>query len=52
MENRDVVVIGGAVNGASVAWWLTKMQPGLKVTVLERDPSYQRSATALSVPGG
>ena len=48
-ESRDVVVIGGAVSGASVAWWLTKMQPGLKVTVLERDPSYQRSATALSV---
>ena len=46
---RDVVVIGGAVMGASVAWWLTKMQPGIKVTVLERDPTFAHASTALSV---
>lgn len=48
-DSRDVVVIGGAVMGSSVAWWLTRMQPGLRVTVIERDPSYAKSATALSV---
>lgn len=48
-DSRDVVVIGGAVMGASVAWWLTRMQPGLRVSVIERDPSYARAATALSV---
>lgn len=46
---RDVVVIGGAVMGASLAWWLTKLSPGMKVTVVERDPSYAKAATALSV---
>jgi glycine/D-amino acid oxidase-like deaminating enzyme len=48
-EKSDVVIIGGAVMGASAAYWLTRMNPGLKVTVLEPDPSYARSATALSV---
>ena len=35
--------------GASAAFWLTRMQPGLRVLVVERDPSYARAATALSV---
>jgi glycine/D-amino acid oxidase-like deaminating enzyme len=45
----DVVVIGGAVMGASVAFWLTKMRPGLDVLVVEKDTSFARSSTALSV---
>lgn len=45
----DVIIVGGAVMGSSVAWWLTKMQPGLDVLVLERDPSYSQASTALSV---
>lgn len=45
----DVIIVGGAVMGSSTAWWLTKMQPGLDVLVLERDPSYARASTALSV---
>jgi len=49
MTVRDVVVIGGAVMGASVAFWLTRMQPGLRVTVVERDTTFAQSATALSV---
>lgn len=46
---QDVVIIGGAVMGASAAYWLTRMAPGIKVTVLEPDPTYAQSATALSV---
>ena len=46
---RDVIVIGGAVHGAAVAWWLSEFSPGLRVSVIERDPTYQKSATALSV---
>jgi FAD-dependent oxidoreductase domain-containing protein 1 len=45
----DVVVVGGGVMGASCAYWLTRMSPGLRVTVVERDTTYARSATALSV---
>lgn len=49
MGRTDVVVIGGAVMGASVAFWLTRMMPGLQVMVVERDPSFARASTALSV---
>lgn len=45
----DVVVIGGAVMGSSVAYWLTLMQPGLDVLVVEPDTTFARAATALSV---
>lgn len=47
----DVVVIGGAVMGASVAFWLKRMQPMLDVLVVERDPSFARASTALSAAG-
>lgn len=47
----DVVVIGGAVMGASVAFWLTKLNPGLDVLVVERDPSFATASTALSAAG-
>ena len=51
MSNKiwDVVVIGGAVMGASAAFWLTRMQPGIKVLVAERDVSFSQASTALSV---
>lgn len=45
----NVVIVGGAVMGASCAYWLTRMAPGTSVTVVERDPSFARAATALSV---
>ena len=48
-EKIDVLVIGGGVMGASVAFWLTRMQPGMSVLVVEQDPSYAFAATALSV---
>ena len=49
VQAADVVIVGGAVMGASCAYWLTRMQPGLRVLVVERDPSFARAATALSV---
>ena len=49
MATCDVAVIGGGVMGAAAAFWLTRLQPGLAVTVIEPDPSYARAATALSV---
>ena len=45
----DVIIVGGAVMGSSIAWWLTRMQPGIDVLVLEQDPGYARASTALSV---
>lgn len=46
---QDVVIIGGGVMGSSAAFWLTRLSPGLRVLVLERDPGWTRAATALSV---
>ncbi len=44
----DVAIIGGGIMGSALAYWLTRLSPGLAVTVLERDPSYQRASSALS----
>ena len=49
MDSYDVVIAGGAVMGASLAFWLTRMQPGIRVLVAERDPSFTFASTALSV---
>ena len=46
-SSYDVVIVGGAMYGSSVAWWLTQM-PGFdgKVLVVERDPSYEFASTS------
>lgn len=48
-RSYDVVIIGGAIMGSSVAFWLTR-DPGFRgrVLVVERDPSYEFAATSLS----
>jgi FAD-dependent oxidoreductase domain-containing protein 1 len=44
----DVVIVGGAVMGSAAAFHLSRLDPGLSVTVVEPDPSYARSSTLLS----
>jgi len=45
----DVVIVGGAMMGASVAWFLASNRAfDGRVLVVERDPSYRHSSTALS----
>ncbi len=46
--NNQVIVIGGGVMGSALAYWLTRLTPSLKVTVIERDPSYEYASSALS----
>jgi len=43
----DVVIVGGAMYGSSVAWWIAS-NPDFdgSVLVVERDPSYQKCSTA------
>jgi glycine/D-amino acid oxidase-like deaminating enzyme len=43
----DVVIVGGAMYGSSVAWWLSR-NPDFdgSILVVERDPSYEFSSTS------
>ena len=48
-SSYDVVIVGGAVVGTSVAYWLGEETRGkLSVLVVERDSTYEFSSTALS----
>lgn len=45
----DVVIAGGGIMGSSTAYHLAKMDSNLKVAVVERDPTYTRASTTLSM---
>lgn len=44
--SERVVVVGGGIVGSCVAWFLSRR--GFDVTVVEKDPSYERSSTSRS----
>jgi len=46
--SSQVVIVGGGVIGSSVAYFLRASDPTVSVTVIERDPSYAKSSSALS----
>ncbi|WEY42565.1 MULTISPECIES: FAD-binding oxidoreductase [Paraburkholderia] len=46
--SAKVVIVGGGVIGSSVAYFLRAADPTVSVTVIERDPTYARSSSALS----
>lgn len=46
--SSQVVIVGGGVIGSSIAYFLRKSDPTVSVTVIERDPSYAKSSSALS----
>jgi FAD-dependent oxidoreductase domain-containing protein 1 len=46
--SQSVVIVGGAIVGSSVAYFLRELGFGGPITVVERDPTYQWSSTALS----
>jgi FAD-dependent oxidoreductase domain-containing protein 1 len=47
-ERADVAIVGGGIMGSALAYWLTRLEPGTAVTVIERDFSYARASSALS----
>ncbi|RKT20744.1 glycine/D-amino acid oxidase-like deaminating enzyme [Paraburkholderia sp. RAU2J] len=46
--SSKVVIVGGGVIGSSIAYFLRLSDPTVGVTVVERDPTYARSSSALS----
>lgn len=46
-----IVIIGGGLHGCSTAYHLLLREPGLSVTVIERDSTYDRAASARSHDG-
>ncbi|XP_033490572.2 FAD-dependent oxidoreductase domain-containing protein 1 [Epinephelus lanceolatus] len=53
-ERADIVIVGGGVMGWSVAYWLKqkeRVRGGVKVVVVERDPTYSQASTVLSAGG-
>lgn len=42
------MIAGAGIVGASVAYWLTHLDPTLKVALIERDRSFARASSALS----
>ncbi|AJK50568.1 NAD(P)/FAD-dependent oxidoreductase [Burkholderia plantarii] len=47
MSSR-IVIVGGGVIGSAIAYFLRESDPSAAVTVIERDPTYARSSSALS----
>lgn len=46
-QSYDVVIVGGAMYGSSVAWWLTENKDfNGSVLVVERDPTYTFASTS------
>ena len=45
----DIIIIGGGIMGSATAYYLTKKDPTLAVAVIERDPTYARASTTLSM---
>uniref|UniRef100_A0A3P8STJ2 FAD-dependent oxidoreductase domain-containing protein 1 n=1 Tax=Amphiprion percula TaxID=161767 RepID=A0A3P8STJ2_AMPPE len=53
-ERADIVIVGGGVVGWSIAYWLKQkemVRGGVRVVVVEKDPTYSQASTVLSAGG-
>jgi len=44
----DVAILGAGVMGASLAYWLTRLQPGVSVLLIDQDFGFRRASSSLS----
>lgn len=50
-RHADIVIVGGGAIGSSIAYWIKKKSnfDGVKVVVLDKDPTYTKCSTAISM---
>jgi FAD-dependent oxidoreductase domain-containing protein 1 len=48
-QTYDVVIVGGGMMGCSVAYHLMKADGTIRVSVVEKDPGYEKASTTLSM---
>jgi len=48
-KTHDVIIIGGGIMGSATAYYLMQTDPALKVAVIERDLTYAKASTTLSM---
>ena len=48
-DNVDIIIIGGGIMGSATAYSLMQADKRLKIVVIEKDPSYTRASTTLSM---
>ncbi|RLB23497.1 MAG: FAD-dependent oxidoreductase, partial [Deltaproteobacteria bacterium] len=48
-KHYDVIIVGAGIMGACTAYYLMKTDEKLDVAVIERDPTYTRASTTLSM---
>lgn len=47
-NGADVAIIGAGIVGASVAYWLKRLDPSVSVVIVERDKSFAQASSFLS----
>jgi glycine/D-amino acid oxidase-like deaminating enzyme len=47
-NSAEVAIIGAGIVGASVAYWLTRLDPSLSVALIERDRTFALASSSLS----
>ena len=44
----DVAIIGAGIQGAAIAWWLLRLDPALRVAIIERDTGFSQASSQCS----
>lgn len=47
-RSYDVAIVGAGVMGSSLAYWLTRLHPGIQVVLIDQDFGFQRASSSLS----
>ena len=48
-DTLDVVIVGGGIMGCATAYNLLRLEPALRIAVIEKDPTYAQASSTLSL---